>query len=203
MTKKLIPLIVVAALIVVILGVFTILGWDNLAADLKYQYLDNYDEKTNSSSISWYIGLDSDITIPRKIYDVNITKIGGTFSKAHPDRLTSVTMNDNIVEIDSNAFSWGCVNLTNVTFSNKLTKIGNNAFNGCTALRSVTIPDGVQDIGATTFANCTALTSVSLPDSVTSIDATAFNGSENVVVTYKGNSYDYEHIADLVALTAA
>lgn len=203
MTKKVLaPLIVVAAIIVVILIAFTVMGWNNIALDLQYQYLDDYDEATNSSSVSWYIGRDANITIPSKIYDVNITKVGNNFAKAHPERLESVTMNDNIVEIGPNAFSWECVNLKTVKLSSKLTTIGANAFNKCTALESIEIPNGVTELKDNTFANCTALKSVTLPDSITSISESAFANSQNVSVTYKGNTYDYAHIADLVAAAA-
>ena len=204
MLKKLMmPLIVVGAIIVVVLIIFTAMGWDNIAADLNYQYLDSYDEATNSASVSWYIGRSSNITIPSKIYDVNITSIGGKFAKRHPEVLESVTMNDNIVSIEEKAFSYGCENLKTIKLSNKLTKIGSDAFKGCTALESISIPEGVTQLNATTFSGCTALKTVTLPDSITSIDETAFEKCENVSITYKGNTYSYADISKLVAAAAA
>lgn len=197
MTKKIVaPLIVVAVIIVGFLLGFTIAGWDNVIADFNYQYLDS------DNTVSYYVGRSADITIPSKIYDVEITKIGGSFAKSTNLVLESVTMNDNIVEIADKAFSWECVNLKKVTLSNKLTYLGSSAFSGCTALESITIPSGVTEILDSTFANCTSLKSVTLPDGVKSISASAFTGCENVTVTYKGNTYDYAHIEDLVAAAA-
>ena len=202
MTKKLIPLIVIAAVVVVILGAFTIMGWDNIALDLKYQYLDDLNEATNESSVSWYIGRSPDVTIPEKIYDVKIVKIGSNFGKARKEKIESVTMNDNIVEIGSKAFSWDNTSLKKITLSNKLTEIGSEAFSGCKSLESISIPAGVTSIKDNTFANCTALKTVTLPDGITNISASAFTNCTNVNITYKGQTYTYDQIDALIAAAA-
>ncbi len=61
----------------------------------------------------------------------------------------------------------------------------------------MTIPDGVTEIGGDAFRGCKSLTSVTIPDSVTEIGDGAFYDCTSVKVTYKGETYDYDHIEDL------
>ena len=64
--------------------------------------------------------------------------------------------------------------LNTLTISDKVTSIGNYAFQGCTGLTAVTIPNSVTSIGEFAFDGCTGLTSVTVPNSVTSIGNYAF-----------------------------
>ena len=87
--------------------------------------------------------------------------------------LTSITIPDSVISIESSAFS-GCTGLTSVTIPNSVTSIEDLAFNGCTSLTSITIPSSVTSIGYGVFQNCSALTSVTIPESITSIGGSAF-----------------------------
>lgn len=65
---------------------------------------------------------------------------------------------------------------------------------------SIVIPDSVTEIGSKAFNDCKGLTSVTIPDSVTEIGVYGYHvfyGCENIQATYKGKTYDYEHIYDL------
>lgn len=61
-----------------------------------------------------------------------------------------ITSGDNIAD---NALS-DCVNLTNVTIANGVTKIGEKAFSGCSGITSIVIPDSVTVIGNDAFSGC-------------------------------------------------
>ena len=118
--------------------------------------------------------------------------------------LESITIGENITEIDSRKFE-GFTNLTSVTFAenSQLTTIGEFAFYQCTSLKSIDIPDSVTIIGEqafnscsslesveisenatqlleSTFYQCTSLKSVIIPDSVTTVGMSVFSGCTNL-----------------------
>ena len=66
----------------------------------------------------------------------------------------------------------------------KVTRIGYNAFRDCTGLTSVTIPPGVTKIDYQAFIHCTGLTSVTIPNSVTRIIGLAFYGCDSLKDVY-------------------
>lgn len=62
----------------------------------------------------------------------------------------------------------------NLTISNFVTAIGNEAFRACYSLTNITIPESVTTIGNLAFWECLGLTDVSIPASVTSIGEAPF-----------------------------
>lgn len=62
---------------------------------------------------------------------------------------------------------------TDITIPQKVTRIGNYAFEGCD-LTSINIPEGVTSIGDNAFQYCTSLTSITIPESLTYIGNEAF-----------------------------
>ena len=89
-----------------------------------------------------------------------VTEIGeGAFKNC--DKITRITINENVVTIGENAFA-GCSGMTSVTIPNTVTNIGSYAFGGCTSLTEVVIPNSVTSLGGLVFYNCSALTSVDL-----------------------------------------
>lgn len=65
-------------------------------------------------------------------------------------------------------------NITNVTFGNNVTSIGDSAFRQCQNITSITIPNSVTSIGHEAFWLCKKLSDIVIPDSVTSIGSDAF-----------------------------
>ena len=84
-----------------------------------------------------------------------------------------VSISQFVTSIGDNAF-WGCSRLTSVSIPNSVTSIGEHAFNGCRSLTSITIPNSVTSIGSNAFYNCSSLTSITIPNSVTNLGSETF-----------------------------
>lgn len=67
-----------------------------------------------------------------------------------------------------------CKDITSVTLPDGVLKIDSCAFDHCTALESINIPDGTAYIGDFAFRCCDSLTSVEFPDSIEIICEYAF-----------------------------
>lgn len=77
-----------------------------------------------------------------------------------------------------------------------VTEIRDGLFGRCTSLTSVTIPSSATELNMGAFSDCTNLKSLIVPDGVTTI----YQGRylpPNLVVTYKGKSYDSAHMHKL------
>jgi hypothetical protein len=97
----------------------------------------------------------------------------GVESFINNDELTEVTFAEGVTTIGNNAFE-GCSSLTAITIPDGVTEIGWYAFVGCSSLTAITIPDSVTLIGYGAFARCSALVAITIPDSVTTISPGAF-----------------------------
>ena len=91
----------------------------------------------------------------------------------------SLNPKDNTAEVDSNEEKYaGAIEIpmqiTHDGVSYRVTRIGDNAFQGCKELTSVVIPEGVTSIGKFAFDTCEKLTSVVIPNSATTIEQSAF-----------------------------
>ena len=90
-------------------------------------------------------------------------------------RLTTITIPNRVTSIGEKAFQH-CEGLTSVTIGNGVTSIGKETFGYCKNLNSITIGNGVTSIGEGAFRNCTDLTSVTIGNGVESIGEYAFSG---------------------------
>lgn len=85
-----------------------------------------------------------------------------------------------------------CTEVTAVTFSTKLTKVGVKAFSGCTGLTSVSLPSKTKDIMDGAFDYCTNLKKIVIPAKVATIDWTLFRcckSLKNIKVASKNEKY--------------
>jgi ubiquitin len=76
-------------------------------------------------------------------------------------RITAVTIDDNVKNIGSYAFS-NCTALTDVTIGNSVIFIEQGAFSYCSALQHIDIPANVMEIEYGTFLDCTSLETVNI-----------------------------------------
>lgn len=129
---------------------------------------------------SFELSAESKETLQYANVPAGITEIKGLFNKIY-----------------GNEFGDYCKNLTSVFIPDGVTQLGFCAFAGCENLTSLTLPDGMTKIGEGAFYLCESLTNITIPDSVTVIDEFALSDCKNIKATYKGKTYDYEHLSEL------
>lgn len=153
--------------------------------------------KINGYKLEKYIG-DNNVIID--IFPEGVIKIG-KLAFSNCNRLTSITISDNVTEIGESAFLGcslthielpknvvkigdyafaACLNLKSIKFNCKILKIPNFAFSSCVNLTNITIPESVRTIGESAFYNCKNLTNITIPYSVTEIGNYAFDNCENL-----------------------
>lgn len=139
------------------------------------------------------------ITLHDGITDIGIDAFADSF-------LESVTIPAGITELAYGVFR-GCLRLKNVTFHDKLERIGSYAFEGCESLTQIELPDSVETesyafenctslkyvhLGkgerylGTTFRGCKALEEIVIPDNIISVGDEAFSGCSALKSVYLG-----------------
>ena len=120
-----------------------------------------------SSDVPWIDYLDQ---IKKLDIGSGVKNIGAAaFART---KLVSITIPDNVTEINTGAF-WRCGSLTYVKLGSNLKTIGEMAFRE-TALTSVTIPNNVETVSREAFEDCSLLSSVQLGTKVKTIGDFAF-----------------------------
>lgn len=136
----------------------------------------------------------TNITIPESITEI------GESSFQNCTNLISIAIPNSVTKIGSYCFG-GCDNLKNATLGNGITEISSDMFYKCENLSSVTIPNSVTKIKDGAFGYCSKITDITIPDNVTSINTFMYRQSffecKRISATYKGKTYDYDHISDL------
>lgn len=157
-----------------------------------------YTTNNGQSIITQYTGGGGAVVIPATNNDLPVTEIGPNAFVLDGSGVTSITIPNSIVSIDTAAFEdcyslqqvsipnsvinlgsfafYVCTSLASVTIGTNVSIIGAEAFQGCISLKSLTISDGVGGIGDNAFENCFSLAGVSIPASVTYMGQSPFNG---------------------------
>ena len=141
------------------------------AQNLEQGYLHQIGSDGNTT-ITAYVGADSDVVIPYQIAGRLVTVIG---DEAFSDnsQLLSVVIPEGVSSIGKAAFQ-NCLNLASVSLPSSLRAIGENAFNSCGKLESIVIPDRITVIAESTFFRCLQLREVTLPKGLKAIGELAF-----------------------------
>ena len=144
-----------------------------------------------------YVGESKDVVIPKYISTDNgdgtftVTEIkgidAGTFE--YNDKITSVTMGENITTIPANAFT-GCTSLKTVV-ADSVTAIGENAFMGCSSLENFSVPATVTTLGKNAFVNAGKVTFN--PCTAEIADAAAYSGAREIVLNMADLKGDYKN----------
>ncbi len=94
--------------------------------------------------------------------------------------------------INSYAFIYSYENLKEVTIPDKVTSIGESAFQSC-GLTKINIGKGITEIPSMAFCGCSQLMSIVIPENITKIDGYwAFEGCYNLVEVYNLSSLKIE-----------
>ena len=130
----------------------------------------------------------------------------GDNGKVYCNLLQSAHIGERVSSIGNSAFQ-NCYSLASITIPDGVTSIGGSAFYNCNSLASITIPDGVTSIGGSAFYNCYSLASITIPDGVTSIGDYAFQYCSSLAsitipdgVTRIGN-YAFRDCCSLASIT--
>lgn len=153
-----------------------------LVAQAQFLYTSN----NGTITITGYIGLNRNVTIPSTIIGLPVTRIGNNAFNSGDNRakLTSVTIPHSVTTIGESAF-YSCTNLANVTIGTNVTSIGGWAFSGCTSLTNVTIPASVTAIGDWALDDCNSLASIvvdTLNSVYSSVDGILFNKLQTTLI---------------------
>lgn len=114
------------------------------------------------------------VALEKAEYNASGIKEFGTAVFENCKNLKSVVVPSVVSEVTSKDFA-GCDALEEVTFSDGVTKIGNDAFNGKPIWRIV-LPQTLQSIGDRAFKGNKLSGLISFPESLTSIGNEAFSG---------------------------
>lgn len=104
--------------------------------------------------------------------------------------LTDVTIPDNVVCIEPNAFQ-SCSSLKSVTFGKNLTCIDSYAFNNCVSLSNVTLPTSLNMIGYEAFMGCSEIKNITLPKGITYLGYNCFGKTGITSVNWDIKALDY------------
>ena len=96
------------------------------------------------------------------------------------NKLDSVTLPEKLTTIGQYAFN-GCSLFKNVTIPASVTSIGTYAFAFCTSLKNFEFPKGIKTVATSVLEGCTALEDVIIPASVTTISQDAFYNCSKLV----------------------
>ena len=153
---------------------------------------------TCGENVSWTLDSDGLVTISG---EGEMTE--SPFWYNDKDKVRAVVIEDGVTNIVRHGFE-ECSNLTSLTISGSVKKIGEFAFAFCSQLTEIYMPDGVTVIDAYAFENCSRLVEVTIPESVTKIGESAFVycwslKKVNVPDTWETPLYDF---GDTVTLNA-
>jgi len=140
--------------------------------------------------IAGYVGLSTDIVIPRTINGMLVTSI---WEDAFRDKgLTSVIIPDSIRAIANHTF-WGNL-LTDIVIPDSVTVIGDGAFAKNSLLTHITIPQSVEDIGSYVFDG-TPITSITIGKGVRLVRFTMARFSTAGVMGFDDFSFNEAYLS--------
>lgn len=181
------------------LGNVADLGFDIAASAADFENDDyTYSYDAGGVAIEDYIGDSNNVVIPSEIDGVNVVKICG--SAFHHKDIESVVIPKTVKEIESGGWGTGafshCENLSSVTLNEGLVNIGSYAFNDCPKLKSIRIPKSVKivDYQVVGFVDGAVMKDFKLycyRNSAAQIYAKDNKVNYELMISHDGHDYDY------------
>lgn len=84
---------------------------------------------------------------------------------------------------------YGCNNLKNISFEEKVDTVIANLFYYCSGIEKIVLPDTVTKIEKNAFSNCENLREITIPESVNEIADDEFSYPDNMTIFGKSGSY--------------
>lgn len=125
----------------------------------------------NEATITGYIGVEKNISLPEKINGYEVISIGEEAFRGCKE-LESIYIPKNIIEIEDAAFL-GCIKLIHVQMEDsneKELRIYDSVFSGCSSLSEIILPERVIYLGER-FISGTSIASITIPKNVEVIDS--------------------------------
>ncbi len=135
-----------------------------------------YEQTATTVTITGYTGAGGVVTIPAKIDNRVVVRIGES-SFENNQTITKVVLPEGLIEIYPFAFS-GCTNLASVSFPSTLFYLAQGAFANC-PLTSVDLPEGLHEIEESTFAGA-RFTTVTIPKGLVFVNRLSFERCMNL-----------------------
>ena len=157
-----------------------------------------YDSPNNYTTLDKVVVPDSIIWEGTTYY---VTTIGKYAFANSP--ISDISMSNRINDIQENAFS-GSIGLTSINIPNSVTTITKGAFQGCTGLTSITISEGVTTLKDYAFQGCTNLRTITIPNSIKNIRSYAFQGCSElttITISKKISSVGHDIFKDCPKIT--
>lgn len=158
--------LITAILASIIIGVFSIVN--------KEAVYDNFQYNKATGEIVSYLGTQANVTIPSKIKNTSITKIGNNAFKNNS--IVNIVFDSPNIEIGDNAFI-NCRYLRSVK-GKTITSIGQSAFENCVSLSDLDVDD-IINVGKSAFKSCSTLSTFDF-NGCKSVGTFAFNYCVNL-----------------------
>ena len=156
---------------------------DSWTASVRQQY---------GGDVTWELynnEIGSDVTWSLSGGKVTISGTGETYnymSSIHPsplqafkEEITSITVSSGVTKIGNALFAY-LESLKKVELPSGLTDISDLAFYGCRSLPAINLPSGLKKIGWGAFGECSSLSEITIPASVNEIRNAAFRKCDSL-----------------------
>lgn len=121
-----------------------------------------------------------------KVLELGKVETIGTYAFSGCTQLSDITWSEKLTTIGEAAF-YSCAALKTFSFES-VKSIGKNSFRGCTALETIELGENMTTIGDQAFMGCSSLGDVVLPDGVVSVGQSAFSGCNSIKKIYLGKN---------------